>query len=156
MSLFRLPGLPRISPTQNWTEGQRVDLKSIWDDLVRLSNSGSSSYTPVHTNLVNLSATTPHPAVFMRVGGAVMVFGGFSADPVAGAPTDTSFEMSLPIPSVLASADQLSGMAATPAVAGQVPAIYGVVANGTAKVQWQASDTANRAFSFQFAYPLLF
>lgn len=113
-----------------------------------------STYTPTHTNLTNLSATTPRVTTYARVGNTVIVGGAFSADPVAPAGA-TSFEMSLPIASNFANTFECGGTAFSPNVAGQGAGIFGNVANDTAQVQWTSGDIANQEMDFHFIYRVI-
>lgn len=57
---MNLPASPRISLTTNWTPGQRVDLKSIWDDLSRAlgvnAAAGAAALVDTHANRLALGA----------------------------------------------------------------------------------------------------
>ncbi len=110
----------------------------------------ASTYTPTLTHSVNVAASTAYVCQYLRVGAVVTVSGQVDIDPTVGG--DTQLGLSLPIASNLASATQCAGTAVAPAVAGQCAAILGDVTNDRAIVQWQAVDTANRAFYFTFSY----
>ncbi len=114
----------------------------------------SSTYTPAHTNLTNLSATTPRVTTYSRHGDMVVVEGEFSADPTAPAAT-TSFEMSLPVASNFANTFECGGAGAGDSQAGYSVRISGNVANDTAFVSWIAADVSNQQISFIFGYRVI-
>lgn len=167
----RLPGIPRISQGDAWTQTQRQDIRAIWDDLVRAINQNSSvvtgilpvnlggtgvdnsiqTYLPVHSALVNLSATTPYTAQYFQLGQFVQVAGAFLVDAIAGA-ANTSFTMSLPVVAAFTDVFQLGGTAFCPAIAGMGAAIIANVADQAATVQWLSSSTASQYMSFSFGY----
>lgn len=120
-----------------------------------LAASISGTYTPVHSALVNLSATTPFVTMFTRNGNIVTVSGKFNADPVAGT-TLTTFEMTLPIASNIADSINVSGQAVDLSEGGNTAGIYGVIANDTAIVQWTSTASVNNhEWEFTFMYRIL-
>lgn len=156
---MKLPNLPRTGQ-KNWSLGQGLDIRAMWDDLVRAINDilgmippGGTS-APTQSAQSNLTASTVSAANYYIVNGMVTVFGKFTADPTAAA-TVTSFEMSLPVPSNLGADSDLAGVAFSPTVAGQGAAIFGVPANDTAKVQWISGDVTDQPWYYQFSYRIL-
>jgi hypothetical protein len=113
------------------------------------------TYTPSGSANVNLDSLSLSTAQYVRVGNIVIVSGRFTADPTSGT-AQTSFEMTLPVASNLANAEDCSGTAFCGIVAGLGGEVIGVPANDTAKVQWQAVGTAvSRSWSFIFSYQVL-
>ncbi len=113
----------------------------------------SGIYTPVRSAETNLdSNVTMTGAQFSRNGNVVTVSGRFTANPTAtGA---TSFEMTVPGGATLLAANDLAGVAFCGSIAGQGAEIIGVVANGTAKVQWIAVDVSSQTWSYIFLYQI--
>lgn len=115
----------------------------------------AGTYTPTASAAANLDSTpTLSLAQYMRVGATVTVSGTFTADPTTTA-TPTSFEFSLPIASNIGAIADAAGVAFSGAVAGMGAQITGSVANNTAVVTWQASDTASQVWSFSMTYRII-
>lgn len=115
----------------------------------------SGTYTPTRSAEANLdSNVTMTQAQYSRSSNVVTVTGRFTADPTTPA-TITSFEITLPIASNLGAAEDLAGVAFCGAIAGQGAAIFGVVANDTAKFQWIASDVTSQIWSYVFSYEVI-
>lgn len=116
----------------------------------------TGTYSPTRSAETNLDSNVTFASCkYIRIGNMVVVSGRFTADPTAGAPTATSFEMTLPIASNLGAAGDVSGVAFCGGVNGQGAEIIGVAANDTAKVQWQAVDTTSKTWSFVFTYQVI-
>ena len=114
----------------------------------------SGTYTPTRSAESNLdSNVTMTEAQYMRVGNTVTVSGRFTADPTAGGAA--SFEITLPIASNLGAAEDLAGVAFCGSIAGQGAEIIGSAANNTAKIQWIASDTTSKVWSYIFSYQVI-
>lgn len=112
-------------------------------------------YTPTRSAEANLdSNVTMSEAQYMRVGNTVTVSGRFTADPTLTA-TSTSFEFTLPIASNIGAVEDAAGVAFCGSIAGQGAAIFGVVANDTAKVQWVATDVTSQTWSYTFTYQVI-
>lgn len=115
-------------------------------------DNSTQTYTPTHTALTNLDATTPRLTSYYRVGNVVTLAGGFSADPTAAGAC--SFEMSVPIASDFANTFEAGGTSAL--VVGAEPGgISAVVANDTLIVQWVAAGTADAAYTFNATYRVI-
>lgn len=117
--------------------------------------SPSGTYSPTRSAEANMdgnvSLTT---AKYYRLGDIVTVSGRFTADPTLTA-TATSFEMTLPVASNLAAAEDVSGTAFCGSIAGQGAEIIGVAANDTAKVQWISGDITSQTWSYMFSYRVI-
>lgn len=115
----------------------------------------SGVYTPTRSAEVNMDANvTTTQAQYMRVGATVTVSGQFTANPTTTA-TPTSFEITLPIASNIGAVADVAGTAFAGAIAGQGAAIIGVIANDTAKVQWNAVDVTSQLWSYSFSYRII-
>jgi hypothetical protein len=76
---------------------------------VVMSESYSGVYTPTISNTTNVAASTMRQAFFTKVNNVVTVYGTIEIDPTSGAAA-TSFNLSLPIASNLATSYDLSGV----------------------------------------------
>jgi len=110
-------------------------------------------YTPILTNVLNVTASTAYAAQYLRVGSVVTVSGQVDIDPTGAG--DTQLGLSLPIASNLSAPEQLAGTAVSAAVAGLCAAVLGDATNNRAQIEYVAVDLANRAFSFSFQYLIL-
>ena len=117
----------------------------------------SGTYTPTGTNVLNLSASTPLAAQYIRVGNMVFVTGEFEATPTATG--ECKLGLSLPIASALTARSQLAGGAEciTPfSTNGRQAAVYGDATNNRAEVHWYADDNGiGRAWSYSYGYQIL-
>lgn len=112
-------------------------------------------YTPTRSAEANMdSNVTMSEAQFVRIGNTVTVSGRFTADPTLVA-TATSFEMTLPVASNLANAEDVSGTAVCGSIASMCAEVIGVAANDTAKVQWIATDLTSKTWSYTFTYQVI-
>jgi len=109
----------------------------------------SGQYTPLLDNVLNLTSKA-FKCQFLRVGKAVTVSGRVDVDPTAAGTTQLG--ISLPIQSTIQKAEQCSGAAACPSVAGQSASIQGDTAGNRALMQWVAVDTSNQSMFFTFTY----
>lgn len=76
---------------------------------LRMSESYSGTYTPEISSTTNVAASTMRQAFFTKVNNVVTVYGTVEIDPTSGA-SATSFNLSLPVGSNLASSFDLSGV----------------------------------------------
>jgi hypothetical protein len=112
-------------------------------------------YTPTRSAEANLDATvTMSEAQYARVGNTVTVSGRFTANPTLTA-TATSFEITLPVASNIGAVEDVAGVAFCGAIAAQGAAIFGVIANDTAKVQWVSADVTEQTWSYTFSYQVI-
>lgn len=114
----------------------------------------AGAYTPVLTNVANLSASTAYSCQYLRVGAVITVSGHVDVDPVTTA-TDTQLGISLPIASALANAGECAGSAWAPTLTSEGGAILGDVVNSRATLQWKAIDVSNAARYFTFQYRVI-
>jgi len=110
-------------------------------------------YTPTLTNTTNVDSSTAYSCQYLRNGKSVTVSGRVDVD--LAATVATELEISLPITSAFANANECAGTAFCPTVAGYGAAILANVANGTASMQWVANDAGSRPIYFQFTYRIL-
>lgn len=132
---------------QRRPQGARVDGPAFegWlDALARFAYPGV--YTPTLTNTTNLSASTASEQPYVRIGDVVIVGISFSADTVAGAPTATELNMSLPIPSTFTAVGDAAGTVAA-SIIQQSGRVRADVSGARFSILWDASDTSNRAWS---------
>lgn len=125
------------------------------DSTFTSTNLVSGTYTPTRSAEANLdSNVTMTQAQYLRVGNTVTVSGAFTADPTLTT-TATSFEITLPVASNIGATDDAAGVAFSGAIAGQGAEIIGVVANDTAKIQWNAVDVTSQSWSYTFTYQII-
>ncbi len=113
----------------------------------------SGNYTPLLSNVLNLSASQAFECQYLRVGNVVTVSGRVSIDPTAAGPTQLS--ISLPISSNFQKLEQCAGAAAAPSVAGQSASIQASTGSNNALLQWVAVDTSSQNMFFTFTYSVL-
>ena len=116
---------------------------------------GSGTYTPTLVNGANVAASVAYSSQFMRVGNVVTVSGKVDIDPTAAAGTLTQLRISLPIASDFANAQECSGTAFTPDVAGQGAAIFADTTNNDATVSFATNDLSNKSMFYTFTYVIL-
>lgn len=114
----------------------------------------SALYTPILTNIANISASTAFACQWMRVDFTVTVSGKVDIDPIlTGA--DTILGISLPIASILTTQQQCAGVAWSPLISNQGAAILSDVPNPRARMQWRATNTTLTSMYFIFTYRLV-
>lgn len=114
---------------------------------------GSGTYTPVATNVANISgAVSVVGCQFMRVGNVVTVSGRFSVTPTATT-TSTQFRITLPIASNLSGSNQLAGAGCRFATTtGEAVNIAGDVTNDEALFSFFSSNNVSGFLTFSFTY----
>lgn len=112
----------------------------------------SGTYTPTLTNSVNVAASAAFSCQYLRLGSVVTVSGQVSIDPTAAG--DTQLEISLPIASNFAAANELGGTAVAPVV-GEAGALFASAANDRAVLEFQAVSTANNLWWFTCTYRII-
>lgn len=114
----------------------------------------ASSYTPGLTGIANLSAAVAFTTYYIRVGTLVVVFGKFTADPVAAAATLTQLGIAVPIASDFDDNGDVAGVSRE-LVGGGTGQTGGISADTTdnyAVVTWLAASTSNLTHWFIFGY----
>lgn len=117
-----------------------------------LSVINSGRYTPTHTNVTNLDASTAYEATWIRIGNVVIVFGRADADPTAAG--GVVLDISLPIASNLGAQNDLGGVGFFRDI-NQGTTIRGEPTNNLARFQWIAVDTTNQPLFFIFGYAII-
>lgn len=125
-----------------------------WRELVSTLNESHGIYTPVLTNVTNVSASTAYACQWMQVGDVVTVSGRVDVDPITTA-TSTQVGISLPRTSNFANIQDCAGVAAASAIAGQSAAILADTTNNRAQMQWISGDVANQAMYFTLTYRVI-
>lgn len=122
--------------------------------VVRSINGGV--YTPILTNVANLTASTAYECQWQQIENTVVVSGRADVDPTAAA-VATELGISLPplYPSTFTSVEQCAGTAVSNSVAGQCAAISADTTNSRAQMRWVSADIANRAMYFTFTYRIV-
>jgi hypothetical protein len=117
----------------------------------------SGSYTPTLTNTTNIAASASGVVYYLRVGKMVQVYGTVDIDPTAAAPTVSALGISLPIASAFTSLRDASGTAVgqTGSVTYQAGIISADAANDRVTLSFNATDTANRTWTFSFMYQII-
>lgn len=111
----------------------------------------SGTYTPTVTSVLNLTSVTSTQAQWIRVGNVVTVSGRFTADPING--VNTSFNLTLPIPSNLSNGYDCSGTSFCGSVS-QGSEITGDVSLDKALVLWKALHVSPQTWSYTFTYTI--
>lgn len=111
---------------------------------------GSGTYTPSTSNLSNVGSLSVTETQWIRVGNVVTISGRFTVTPSTA--TGCSFEISFPIASNIANAEDCAGVAFSGSVAGQGAEVIGVVANDTALIQWVSTNTTANSWSYTYTY----
>ncbi len=115
----------------------------------------SGTYQPVATLTTNIAAITPFLAQFIRVGSVVTVSGLISVTFTAAAPTASTFELSLPVPSNIGAITDLAG-AFTSDPSGVTPDnLTGNIANNTANFNMGAVAVGPDLISYTFTYRII-
>lgn len=115
----------------------------------------SGTYTPTLTAVLNVAATSGATAFFSRVDNVVHVSGYFQMDPTSGS-TQTKVGISLPIPSNIGAASDLSGHANRDTGVMTYGRIVGDPTNDRAEVQYYLdADAFNRDTFFTFSYRVI-
>lgn len=113
------------------------------------ANHSSGTYTPVSSSLTNLTQATMQPSFYTRVGNIVTVT-FFSVVDGQVDTLSTSFLITLPVASNLASASDLVGCAATQM--GPSAIVTGDVAGDKAEVFWTATSAGGGWVTGTFQY----
>lgn len=134
---------------------------SYWDGTTRRSNVGatlqaeSGTYTPTLTNTSNITASTPYPAQWMRVGRVVTVSGRIEVTAAANS-TGTELRVSLPIAPTFANLGECAGVASFGDVqaGGADVKIRGQVGGANARFNYTSgtSAVASREMTFTLTY----
>lgn len=136
---------------QGGTANQFYHMTAAEDALLALVT--SNVWTPTLDNTTNVAASTAYDGQYIRVGNRVIASGRVDVDPTAAAATELG--ISLPVASNFGALEDCAGVAFCPAVAGEGAAVSADAANNRAKMNWIATDTANRAFYFIFLYDVI-
>lgn len=111
----------------------------------------NGTYTPVLTNVTNVSSSTAYSCQWVRIGNVVTVSGKVDIDPSAAVLTELG--MSLPVASAMTAQENLGGTAATAAAASVIGTIRADATNDRAAFVFVASVTlANDSYFFTFSY----
>src|SRR3989338_1835376 len=110
------------------------------------------TYSAAFTNAANLDGTPANVTCqYLRIGNTVTVSGSVTVDPTLTA-TATKVGIALPIASDFAAAEQCSGTASAPSIAGQSAAITADATNNRAEMQWVSGDVTSQYMAFTFTY----
>ena len=133
-----------------------VPVQAVYDGTqFQLLHQGySSTYTPTLSAGVNVAASTMRVTGYMRVMDFVFVAGNLDIDVTTGAPTATSFEITLPVASNIANIFDVGGTM-TSTTANSAGSIFGSVGNNTAVFSYSAAVTANETIAFHFGYRVI-
>jgi len=119
-----------------------------------LGNCYSATYTPSVGDSANISAMTAYACQYTRVGNVVTVSGRVDIDPVAAA-TYTSFWISFPVASNLASGFQCAGTCSPATASAGNFGVFGDATNDRAQVDGVTASTSNQALYFIFSYQVI-
>jgi len=138
-------------------EGELVG-RPVGSDLSSMTPSGVramlgldfGTYTPVISNISNLSPVVASVAQWLRIGNVVTVSGKLVVDAIAAAAA--SLQMSLPVASNFTAEEQCGGTASTGAETAAIGADSGT---DLAFMDWVAVNTAAVAMRYTFTYQIL-
>lgn len=113
----------------------------------------SGTYIPTTNDFVNITAVTPSTCQYMRVGYIVTVSGQFTVDAIAGGGTDSSFNFSLPLASVLTGSSDVSGVMTVETTGGRTYAsVVGDTGSNDAIAVFDSNSTTPVVFTFLLTY----
>lgn len=119
---------------------------------VTAANIASGTYTPVLTNVTNVTASTSYQAQYMKIGNVVTVSGKFDLNPTLAASTATELGISLPIASNFSAEENLGGDASSDAIASEIARIKADATNDRASVVMKSISISNDSYAFTFTY----
>ena len=108
----------------------------------------SGTFTPTGTNGTNVTAVTPGPATWIRVGRAVTISGQVSITTTAA--VSSTCDLSFPINSGITADTECSGVFSS-LVAGS-GRIVGNATNDRATFEWTAAATASNSYRYTYTY----
>jgi len=132
--------------------GLSISATAVTSPAAADGNVFSGTYTPTLTNTTNVAASTAYVTQYMRVGNVVTVSGGVSVDPTTTG--STVLGISLPIASNFTTTEQASGTSVDNTLL-QFARLYADTTNDRLTFQFNATDTANRTWSFTFTYRIV-
>ena len=112
----------------------------------------NGTYTPVKTNVTNVSGSISYVANYTRVANVVTVFGKIDIQATAAGGTATELALTLPVASNFTLEQDLAGTAASEVGTGYSARIKADVTNDRASIVFKAQSTTVDAYSFQFSY----
>lgn len=134
-----------------------VDNITQWVPLANAIGGGSGPtvssgiYTPILTNIANLTSSTAYVCQYLQVGNVITVSGQVNITPTVSV-RSTQLGISLPIASAFVMTGQCGGSAYSQNIAAQGASIIGNVSTGTATMEWQSLDITSQSMSFSFTY----
>lgn len=124
--------------------------------IVSQNGRTSGEYTATLTSVANVASSSFTRAFFELTNGYVTVFYNVTVTPTAGASTQTDLGISLPIPSNLASGNDLIGSGANAVTGSSFPAVvFGDAANDRATLRFLSPGTSAYGVSGSFSYKVL-
>ncbi len=115
----------------------------------------SGTYSPTITNGANIAASTTAVCLWSRLGDRVTVSGQVNIDPTAAAPTDSLFELSLPVASNFGALADCGGVGNGHGALTESWGCFANIANDTASFRGNATTTANHTVTFVFMYTVI-
>ena len=112
------------------------------------------TYTPTFSSILNVAATTPFLAQYMRVGNAVTVSGEVTITPTNA--STVALGISLPVASDFTADNECAGMGIVAGGGANIGGIRASAANNVAQLVYNASPlgTTPTNFFFQFTYTI--
>jgi hypothetical protein len=115
----------------------------------------SGTYSPTITNGANIAASTTAVCLWSQLGDRVTVSGQVNIDPTAAAPTDSLFELSLPVASNFGALADCGGVANAHGALTESWGCFANTTNDTASFRGNATTTANHTVTFVFMYRVI-
>jgi len=116
----------------------------------------AGTYTPVLTNVANISVSTAYQAQYMRVRSVVTVSGKVDLTTLAAVPTNTQLGISLPVASNFGAQEDCAGTGTVGGTAGFENAfIRADTTNDRAELFFAATTIAAKTFYFVFQYRVI-
>ena len=118
-----------------------------------LTNITSGTYTPTLSNITHVGGSTAYSCQYLRIGSVVTVSGRVDVNPTSTGLT--VLNISLPVASNFANANECGGTAFSHVVASLGAAILADAATDTAQMSYDTTDTSDRAMFFTFTYRII-
>jgi len=130
------------------------DLKA--DAIYNSTGLAAGTYTPTLTGIANVASSTAYDCQYMRVGNTVTVSGKLEVTPTANN-TQTTINISLPVPSAFTLTENLSGVAHTTVntTAGHGGSIDADTTLFEAVLDYYETHGASDTFTFTFTYTVI-
>lgn len=157
-SLITIAGQAKAAIANAFTKDSLLPANQLLG-LVPIKNGGTESgiYTPVLTNLANITTSTAFPCYWTRIGNYITVTGQVDIDVTANNAL-TQLELTLPRPSQFNNSDQAMGVTTAFDTVGTAHGMAGIVTAivATNDVMLELHSTTNNLMHCHFCFTYLF